>query len=226
MKVFCVGPPKSGTVTLHKALTAAGLNCCHGKASLDQPPIAIQLWRAFIEGRNPLHYIPRGIEAIADAHLTRSPGWDNITLWPAFSPLFLQRFRLCNPETFILLHKRDPEAWLNSVNRWKNLRARLVKADLPFLPPSAGAKDDDMIEWITDHYKRVCDMFEEDKFFLSINIEDDNAPIEIGEALGLELPWWGVTNMNEETEDEIRHDELDGQRDVENSEEISKLQGV
>ncbi len=211
MKVFCIGPPKSGTVTLHKALTAAGLNCCHGRASLDQPPIAIQLWRAFVEGQNPLHYVPRGIEAITDAHLTRSSGWDNMTLWPAFSPLFLQRFRSCNPETFILLHKRDPETWLNSVNKWKNLRARLVKADLPFLPPSAGAKDDDMIEWITNHYKRVCVMFEKDKFFLSINIENDNAPIEIGDYLGLELPWWGVANTNEESENETGYDELDGQ---------------
>lgn len=196
MKIFCIGPPKSGTLTLHRAFTEAGLLSCHGQMGKDQPPIVFPLWRAFIEGRDPLFYIPHGLDAVTDAHLTRSKKYSGQTLWPGFSPPFLQSLRKHHPDLLILLHTRKTEDWVSSVNRWKDLHSRIAKSDLPFLHASNGGTDKELAEWIEDHYQRVRKLFAGDPKFLEIAIEDPEAPKKISQALGIEFPWWGRENAN------------------------------
>lgn len=199
LRVFAAGLPKSGTVTLHIAFRGAGLVSVHGRFQVEEPPVALQLWRGFVEGRDPLHYVARGVEAICDAHLTRSPKWERATIWPALVPGFLRSLRAHHPHALILLNTRDPAAWLASVKRWKDLRARLVKAELPFLPAGRGGIDEELLEWVADYYARVRADFAGDPKFLEVAIEDPQAPARIGKALDLALPWWGCANANPET---------------------------
>ena len=196
LRVFVCGLPKSGSVTLHTAFRRAGLVSVHGRSQVEGTPVALQLWRAFLEGRDPLHYVARGIEAICDAHLTRSPKWDQATIWPALAPGFLRSLREHHPETLILLNTRQPAAWLASVVRWKDLRARLVKAELPFLPRGRGGSDEELLDWVADYHARVRADFAGDPRFLEVAIEDPETPARIGRALDLALPWWGRANAN------------------------------
>ena len=196
LRVFAAGLPKSGTVTLHSAFRRAGLVSLHGRFQIESTPVALQLWRGFVEDRDPLFYVARGIQAICDAHLTRSPKWERAAIWPALAPGFLRSLRAHHPETLILLATRDPEAWLASVTRWKDLRARLVKAELPFLPAGRGGADEELLEWVADYHARVRRDFANDANFLEVAIEDPQAPVRIGQALGLTLTWWGQANAN------------------------------
>jgi hypothetical protein len=202
LRVFVCGLPKSGTSTLHRAFGRAGLVSSHGHFHVDGTPIALQLWRAFVEARDPLHYVPRGVEAICDAYITRSPKWERVSIWPTLAPGFLRSLREHHPETLILLNTRAPKDWLASIARWKDLRARIVKAELPFLPRGRGGEDAALIEWVADYHARVRAAFADDPRFLDVAIEDPETPARIAAALDLVLPWWGRANANRETETE------------------------
>ena len=181
---------------MHIAFRRAGLVSVHGRSQVEGTPVALQLWRAFVEGRDPLHYVARGIEAICDAHLTRSPKWELMSIWPALAPGFLRSLRQHHPETLILLNTRRAEDWLSSIARWKDLRARIVKAELPFLPRGRGGEDAALIDWVADYHARLRADFAGDPRFLEVAIEDPETPARIGRALGLVLPWWGRANAN------------------------------
>lgn len=196
VKVFCAGMPKCGTSTLHRAFTEAGLVSRHGREDRNGEPLAIRLWRAFLEDRDPFGYLDRGIEAVTEPTLTRNKDYGLATIWPQVAPGFLRAVRAYNPDTLMLLHVRPTKDWVASIDRWKNLRARMVKADLPFLPPGVGSEDADLKAWFDGHTKRVRAMFKGDPRFLEVDITDAKAPEKIGTALDMKLPWWGVENAN------------------------------
>ncbi len=196
--IICVGPPRSGTMTFHRAFLEAGINSCHQRVSGEMPPISLQVCRAYVEDRNPLYYIPRGVGAITDAHLTRDKQYDNASYWPFFMPGLLKSVREYNDDVWIILNTRDPKAWVASLRRWKNLHGRIQKADLPFLPPGDGSNDEDMIKWINGHNKRVRDLFRDDPQFLEIDIKDKRATQKLEKAFDREFPWWGIMNANPE----------------------------
>lgn len=189
-------------MTLHRAFLEAGLNSCHQRVSGDMPPLAIQICRAYQEDRNPLYYVPRGVDAITDAQLTRDKKWDGQSYWPLFIPGLLREIRKHNPDTWICLNTRNPEQWVVSIRRWKDLYGRMAKADLPFLPPGLGGTDEELVQWIEGHNDRVRALFKGDKYFLEVAIEDPQTPRKLEKALGKKLPWWGVMNANPETPDE------------------------
>jgi len=195
-KLFGCGLPRSGTSTLIYALRRAGWNAAHGRAGTGAEPLGVALLRAFLEGRDPLHYVPRGIEAIADPFVTRATDWDLMTCWPTICPGFLERFRAHYPDAWVVLTYREPASWLDSVSRWKDLRVRLTKADLPFLPASTGADDAVVMDWVEAYYDRVRRTFADDSKFLEIDIvgRSDAAHATLSSALEIELPWWGVRN--------------------------------
>lgn len=195
-RFFIAGPPKSGTCTIIHALRRAGVEAQHCIERVSSTPFAVLLYRAFVEGRDPLGYIPRYVEAIADAHVTRAPNWESVTLWPTHFPDFLPALRRHRPTCWILLNTRPVDAWIESVSRWKDLRARIIKSDLPFLPPGLGGDDELLGEWISGYYQRVRQQFEGDPFFLEFDITDPGAKMTIEKRTGLALPWWGVRNEN------------------------------
>ena len=196
LRFFVAGPPRSGTSTIHRALRHAGVFAVHGDDPVSTIPLAVLLQRAFLEGRDPAFYLARGIEAVADCHLTRSPKWDSQTAWPTFLPGFWTRFREGHPDCFIILNSRPTEEWIASVSRWKDLRARIVKSDLPFLPPSRGAYDEELGGWIEDYYTRTRMELKGHPNLIEFDINDPGAKGIIEARSGLKLPWWGRVNAN------------------------------
>lgn len=186
--ILCIGVPKTGTMTMHRAFSDAGFQSCHGRLGANQPHSADALLRAFLEGKNPLAYISREVEVISDPYRTGEQA-----IWPCISPVFLKAVRDWNPEAWIVLNKRIPKHWLRSVERWKNLHARMIEADLPFLPVGAGEDGRELSDWLERHYRMVESMFFDDKRFLSIDIESDNREL-LADAFGRRFPWWGVEN--------------------------------
>ena len=154
------------------------------------------MWRAFIEGKDPLLHVPEEVEVFSDIHVTLSGKWHKLALWPAFSPVFLQTLRQYHPELIILLNTRNAQDWVSSIRRWKDLRKRIIKADLPFLPSGQGSKDEELAQWIEGHNNRVRELFAGDPYFIEVAIEDENTPDILSERLGIKLNWWGIENAN------------------------------
>jgi len=120
------------------------------------------------------------------------------------SPNFLKALRAHHPRAKIVLHTRDIDDHIASINRWKDLRVRMVKSDLPFLSAGRGYRDPELATWIRGHYKRVRTMFADDPNFLEISIVDSDAKTKLEGFLKLDLPWWGVANANPKgTDDEV-----------------------
>lgn len=198
-RAFVAGPPRTGTSTICYALQRAGLNAAHGKDPVSHNPLAVLVQRAMLEGGDPLRYLPRYIEAVADCHVTRTPKWDLNSSWPTFIPGFWRRLREHHPTCLVILNTRATAKWIASVARWKDLRDRIIKADLPFLPPSMGGSDRDLGQWFEDYYARVRAELAGDPNMVEFDIEDQGAHRLFEERLGLDLPWWGTLNANPAT---------------------------
>lgn len=194
--ILCVGPPKAGTSTLHRAFTEAGLRSCHGTSDKEVAHPAVGMWAAWQQGRDPLAFVPRDLDAITDPYVTGSKKWGGEAYWPTFDVAFLHAFRYYNPDAKIVLHTREPRAWLDSVKRWKDLRDRIANADLPHLPKGVGYEDIDMVSWIHEHYQRVRKLFQDDLDFIEAAIEAPDTPRRLESFLGIDLPWWGKENAN------------------------------
>lgn len=184
--ILCLGVPKSGTSTLHRAFSEAGYHSVHGRRP-NEPHAATLMWRAFCEGKNPISYVSREIEVVSDPFLTNS-----ITLWPTLSPLFMERLIKDNPDIWLILNTRILKHWLLSVKAWKQLQERLTEADLPFLPSGTGA-DRELTDWIEAYYARIRAALSGRKRYIELAIEDDNREL-LSNTFEREFPWWGVEN--------------------------------
>lgn len=201
LRVFVAGPPRTGTSTVCRALQEAGLFAVHGSDPVSDIPLAVIIHRAMQEGRDPFFYLARGIEAVADPCVTRSPKWDSSSYWPMFVPGFFRRLREANPECWVLLPSRPPLEWVSSIDRWKDLRSRLIKSDLPFLPPGRGRTDADLTEWYEDYEDRVhAEMAGSDRL-VRFMLSDTDAPKIIEARTGIRLPWWGRLNAGPTAEE-------------------------
>lgn len=198
LKFFICGPPRSGTSTIHYAMLRAGLYSGHGSMTEAALPFAIDLHRAFVEDQDPLLYLPHGVEAIADCHVTRSPKLELVSYWPTFYPRFLPEVRKHHPKAWIILNTRATDLWLSSVKRWKDLHARICKASLPFLPAGMGSEDEHLVRWINGYYERTRISFQNDDRFIEFDISHGDPRKMLSERTGVSFPWWGIKNANPE----------------------------
>lgn len=194
LKVYIAGPPRTGTSTLAEALRQAGLNAAHGREPVSNRPLALLIEQAFTEKRDPLYYVSRGVDAVADTHLTRSPKWGKVTAWPTFETGFWEALRKHNPACKVILPLREPGSWIDSLNRWKDLRERIVRSDLPGLPKDKGAEDKELADWLLDYQQRVILTFAGDPNFMAFELGCKDERRELEAFLGFKLPWWGVKN--------------------------------
>jgi hypothetical protein len=185
--IIVLGAPKTGTYTIHRALLCAGVVSAHGRFP-NHPPLAVKVWSAYIEGKHPLAYMPLTLEAMSDVHLTRKSG----SLWPFWDQDILDTFT--GKEIQFILNTRNPDEWLQSVTRWRDLRDRITAADLPRLGSGVG-DDKSLMEWLNNYYGMVRQTLTDEKF-LEFDIADPKAPDLLSDFLKIELPWWGRANAN------------------------------
>ena len=186
-KALGIGLPKTGTTTLYDAFVKAGFQALHQNSGWRSPPAGNLMVQAWQEGLSIGHYLPF-VEVVTQLE---SSGKHKHS-WPQFSKEFLLAFRKEYPEAKIILHTRDPQKTLDSINRWGNFRERICKS-APGLDENAS--DVQIVTWIMRYYKNAREWFEGDPNFVSFDIEDMNVAETLSEAMGVEFPWWGRSNI-------------------------------
>jgi len=178
--IVVLGLPKTGTYTIHHALSCAGIISAHGRVT-GCVTLAMALQSAYLEKKRAFEHIPNHIEAIADPYLTSERG----SMWPLLNPNLL---RTMKGNRFIL-NRRDVNDWVASVNRWKDLRERMIASKL------ATKDNQSLIDLHTKHYQQCSDILK-GEYILDIDITDPEAKQKLSDFLGVKLPWWGKKNVN------------------------------
>ena len=191
LMLFNLGPPKSGTTTLFKALTAAGIASLH--------------WRdktiGFV-GRSLYAnlYACRPVMADFPDHRAVTQA-DAITMntsyWPQMDPALLRAVAEQNPGCQFVLPRRDPLDLARSIQRWGNFEERLHTMGAPGLPPRTATGTEALVRWIENHYRNVTEAFAHRRDFWSYEIADADAPALLSERLGVEITDWGIRNVND-----------------------------
>lgn len=195
LRLMLCGFPKSGTTTIHHAMKMAGLRSAHHRREKKGPHLADLMWSDYMAGNDPMRRL-YGVEAVTECVRTER----DRDCWPCLDIGFLRAVRQYHRQALLVLQTRRIPELIDSITRWKDLRSRIIRADLPGLPPGAGASDGELADWIDAHYERVRGAFAGDSRFMELAIEDPHAPWELSQALGVRLPWWGVKRANQPTE--------------------------
>ena len=128
----------------------------------------LALW----EDKDLLHFVDEKQNGFPELNWNRQ----NYPVFPQMShyKLLLQQY----PDSKFILCKRDISKHIDSIDRWNNLRQRIVDLNLPYLPKGRGSTDQELKEWIEDHYGRVEDFFKREApgKLLSVWLEDN--PVE------------------------------------------------
>ena len=199
MRLFVVGFPKSGTSTITAALEASGMNPVHwGDA---QGRFVGQLiYEDALAGRDPLARLGE-YDAVTQADVCLPA--HRINYWPNLDFAMLAAIRAHHPECLFLLNYREPAKVLSSIDRWPALRERIVRASIPGLPARMGEKDEEILNWIENHFAACRSFFANDPNFLELDIESEDAPTTLGKALGIAIADWGIIEPNQPSEDDV-----------------------
>lgn len=198
LKVINLGLPKSGTTTLGKALTEAGLRVADWRVRRgDENATALGfvgnlMYHGYFNSGDPLIMMPN-FDGFPELNIVRN----GLNLWPQTDWGLLSAIRKHHPGTKFTLSYRDSAKLSDSMMRWSNLgRTRLPENAIPGLPVGYGKSDEQRITWIEGHYNFCRQVFANTDYFLEYDTEDEDAPNELSEFLGIEIPWWGVANEN------------------------------
>ncbi len=133
----------------------------------------------------------------AELDAQENNGGMTLPQWDYLEPIY-QQF----PNATWILNWREPTRWLDSVNRWKDLRKRFVQnAYLPDLPSGVGDDDQDMIHFYEQQAQRIRD-FTRDHPSLSlveVAIDSSDAGIIMERAFGISKSCWRTRNVNNGT---------------------------
>ncbi len=200
LKVINLGLPKSGTTTLGKALGEAGLRVADWRVRRgDKNATAFGfvgnlMYHGYFNTGDPLSMMPN-FDAFPEINIVRN----GLNLWPQTDWGLLSAIRKHHPGVKFTLTYRDPAKLSDSMMRWSNLgRTRLPTNAIPGLPIGYGDSDEQRQIWITGHYNFCRQVFANADDFLEYDIEDPAAPKELSNFLGIDMPWWGVANKNDD----------------------------
>ncbi|MDA5093899.1 sulfotransferase family protein [Aliiroseovarius sp. KMU-50] len=201
LKVINLGLPKSGTTSLGAALKHAGFKVADWRIRRGQSRenrlarafVGKQMYLGYFRNGNPLSLIDE-FNAFTEIDVVR----DGLNFWPQCDWGLLTAIRKHNPGARFLLTYRDPAKLSDSMVRWSNLGSkRLPQNAIPGLPKGFGKTDAERIRWIEGHFAFCRQVFSGSDDFLEYDIEDHTAQDRLSEFLGVDLPWWGVANANE-----------------------------
>ena len=206
LSVVNLGLPKSGTTTLARALTRAGLRVADHRLfalqstehSDGQKPkqkfrfVGDLLYRAYFETGDPGAYL-KGYDALTEINLLRG----NRSLWPQTDFALLEALRAHHPGLKFIATWRDPSDIATSIANWNNLgTTRLPARDVPGMPAGYGRDHGQMTRWIAGHYVTLATYFRNDPDYLELQVGDPNSQENLAQFVGFEIPWWGRANAN------------------------------
>lgn len=204
--IFVIGFPKAGTSSIQYAFDCAEIKTLHwARYNLPKKESHLgHVWRgekpaacigmlvkwAKQDGVPLLTYMP-GYEAFTQMDVSLS---ERLNYWPQLEdvPILDQQY----PNSKFIFNTRPIHKWISSVNRWGTLRKRLIKLDIPGLPPGAGAKDEELELWHDWHKDNMVQYFaDKPGKLLVFDIENDN-PQNLADFLGLKSIVWEKKNSN------------------------------
>lgn len=153
------------------------------------------IYESFLAGEDPLAQLTPDYDVIAQADVCRGRGEN---FWPNLDFNMLCAVRRHHPECLFVLNRRAPEKIVSSIARWSDLRKRITNADIPGLPRGFGGKDQHLLTWIEGHHAACATVFGNDPHYLDLDIEASDARERLSAAMGIEMAWWGVANVNAE----------------------------
>ncbi|MCP5036872.1 MAG: sulfotransferase family protein [Rhodobacteraceae bacterium] len=200
LRVINLGLPKSGTTSLGKALSEAGLRVADWRIRAGQSDgdrlkrafVGRLMYRGYFNTGDPLAMMEE-FDAFSEIDIVR----EGLNLWPQTDWGLISAIRAHHPGAKFILTIRDAAEMSDSIGRWSNLgRSRLPKASVPGLPSGWGKSDGDRIRWIEGHTAFCRQVFGNSKDFLAYSIEDPDAKAKVSAFIGRDLPWWGIANAN------------------------------
>lgn len=114
---------------------------------------------------------------------------------------FVEQIHFAYPNATWILNTRDPQKWLESVNRWDDMRQHFINNPFPpVLPRGKGAKDEDMLEFYNAQAQRIRDFVAADVHsshtLVEVKIDSDDAGQVMESAFGIDRLCWGNRNAN------------------------------
>lgn len=200
VRIVNLGLPKSGTTTLARALSEAGLKASDHKVrrvdtrapDLAGTFIGHQIYRGYFETGDPFQYLDL-YDALTEISALRGEK----SLWPQCDHALVQAMRRARPDVRFIASWRPAEDISSSMLRWRNLGTeRLPKATVPGLPAGFGAEDAHRTRWIAGHYAMLRDIFAGDPRYLELDMGAADAPSRLAAHIGRDVPWWGRENVN------------------------------
>ena len=199
LRVVNLALPKTGTTTLTHALRHAGLTVADWKVRRGQTDrqelrgvhVGKIIYQDYFDSGDPLKRLDQ-FDVINEMSAVRR----DRSLWPQTDWALLMAIQAHHPDVKFILTTRDPEKTANSMMRWNNLGTeRLPTADIPGKPRGYGKTEPELARWIAGHYAFCRHVFRDAENFMEYSIEDADAPHKIGAYLGIDLPWWGRSNV-------------------------------
>jgi len=187
MKLMVIGFPKSGTTSLTEALAASGFLSAHWRTHTGQFVGAL-IYEAIYRGLKPFALL-EPYDAITQADVCL-PSLQ-LNFWPNLDFAVLSAIRRTHPDCLLLLNYRRPDAIADGIMKWDDLQQRIAASDVPGLPRGVGGKRDELITWVENHFDACRRLFAGDDRFVEIDIEAADAPLRLGEALGVKIQDWG-----------------------------------
>lgn len=198
LRVINLGLPKSGTTTLGEALKHAGMRVADWKIRPGQSAtmrgfVGKLMYQGYYDSGDPLQYL-FDFNAFTEVEVVR----EGKNLWPQTDWALLAAIGAHYPGSRFILSHRDPVKHADSMRRWSNLGTRrLPQNAVPGLPEGFGGKPGELERWIEGHVSFCRQVFAGTDVFCEYDIEDPDAQAKISGFLGIELPWWGTANANE-----------------------------
>lgn len=199
LRVVNLALPKTGTTTLTDALRHAGLSVADwkirpGQSEREDIPrmhVGKVIYEDYFASGDPLARLGE-FDAINEMSAVR----EDRSLWPQTDWGLLSALQKHHPGVKFVLTTRDPVKTADSMMRWNNLgKRRLPQADVPGLPRGFGRRESELSQWLAGHYSFCRHVFAGADNFLEYDIEDADAQSKLSDYLGIDLPWWGQSNV-------------------------------
>lgn len=200
LRVVNLGLPKSGTTTVARALRRASLHTADYRIRTGQSKdnhilgdfVGQLVYEAFFRTGDPLAYLDE-FDAFSELSVLRK----GLSLWPQMDFAVIDAIRQNHPGVKFFASWRPVAEISDSMSRWSNLTSeRLPKNQIPGLPRGFGGADGERQRWIAGHYDHLDQIFAGSEDFLRLDVGAEDAPQQLADFIGRDVPWWGHLNRN------------------------------